>query len=626
MLLQKVHCLRLLNRYEESIQLLDQLIDRSENDRTLDFKGKNSEELKHFRGLIGEQLSKSGVSQVLPMNLREGESNVSDFDGEFWIHPACDLRSHPNKGRHFIATEFVPKGSVVLMENPFSCAINATESTNYCHNCRQSLDNKLWPCRGCDEVVFCGEDCSREVHHKYHKHECGFAGFIKKMYGDHFVHTFRLIARYGVYRAIDWDSSQSPETVFDLKKYISTGIPSEEPLKFDTFYHAFNSLLDHTFQCDDYTWLKLAFKSIGTAFLLNHALRTHLDEPSLITLADISMRISRRVAVNSFGQNVFVPMRKSVSSCLLIISSLFNHSCDPNLRWTIQNRQLVATTREDIEAGEELNWTYGPTIRNKEFTERQIQLKRKYHFTCSCKGCLRDCRSFLALRCHHCSGPVIYNLPLPSVVKDKGAYCLECGSKFRKLKKLGKKIEGSKTLFEKSIQDLDNEIDSEMALEMAGKSLIKLLDVSYSRSGPLLQYVNRLMSAYRDHNRLREAIQLSRAIERSIQLELKDSKSDRTTPSLVLEYFIIATSCYYKYLKKKEKSESEDSSDWERCFKMYENLLELLEQNASLERSKTEQNGNDGDVDELKKRIQLFTDNIDLKKQEMQELRQNSRH
>ena len=604
MLYQKVQCLRLLNRYEESIELLDHLIKRSENDSALD-----CQELKRTRALIAEQLSKDNDHQMSPqkrLKVKSEETNDDNEDtteGQFWIHPSCQLTGHPKRGRHFVAGQFIPKESAILIEHPISCVIASTEQISFCTNCRKAVNNNFWPCRGCDELVFCDDKCYRQAFNKFHQYECGFLGYVNWSLGTAYVHTFRLIARYGVHRVIQWESNKDG---YDFKHYIS----SEKQPDSDSLYRAFASLVDNSSHCDNRSFLHQGFKGIETAFLLEYVNQTNFDLQTMLTLSDICYRTTRRTNMNIFGHSVFIPERKKISGCIAIVGSLFNHSCDPNIFWTLKNGKLVVTALKDIESGEELNITYGPTVRNTEFFERQVDLRSRYHFTCSCKACLSDCRSILTLSCRHCSGPVVFDLPLPSILKDKRIYCLECGEKFRKVKKFITRVKGSKTLFEKSMSDLQNDFNVEVALTLADQSLKKLLDLVYARSEPLLKYVLQMISAQCNHNKLEEAIEYGLAIERAIELELKDRKCEFDTPVIVYNYLLFITECYYKYLRATQVS---DQRHWNRCFQIYSKLFQLLEQQKLHETNKEEDQ-------KEKEKVELVSKVITVKKEELKQL------
>lgn len=77
--------------------------------------------------------------------------------------------------------------------------------------------------------------------------------------------------------------------------------------------------------------------------------------------------------------------------------SLFNHSCDPNIRNRFNDKELVIYSRRAINNGEEVLNCYGPNSKLNLRLERQELLDQQYHFHCdcvSCKGADEDYVSF----------------------------------------------------------------------------------------------------------------------------------------------------------------------------------------------------------------------------------------
>jgi len=76
--------------------------------------------------------------------------------------------------------------------------------------------------------------------------------------------------------------------------------------------------------------------------------------------------------------------------CVMIRSSSFNHSCQPNVRmWQLPNEQMICRAIKKIKAGEELTFSYAPTIpfglKNREF--RQKFIKERLNMICICDFC-----------------------------------------------------------------------------------------------------------------------------------------------------------------------------------------------------------------------------------------------
>ena len=74
---------------------------------------------------------------------------------------------------------------------------------------------------------------------------------------------------------------------------------------------------------------------------------------------------------------------------VLIHSSRFNHSCQPNVRmWHLPNNQMICRATKKIKAGEELTYCYAPIpfgLKKREF--RQKFIKERLNMICICDFC-----------------------------------------------------------------------------------------------------------------------------------------------------------------------------------------------------------------------------------------------
>lgn len=80
---------------------------------------------------------------------------------------------------------------------------------------------------------------------------------------------------------------------------------------------------------------------------------------------------------------------KPFGSGLCPFASLFNHSCDANIKRTCLNNKIVFVAAKPIEAGSQLFLSYGYSSYKFPRDERQILLKR-FSFICDCEACQKD--------------------------------------------------------------------------------------------------------------------------------------------------------------------------------------------------------------------------------------------
>ena len=100
-------------------------------------------------------------------------------------------------------------------------------------------------------------------------------------------------------------------------------------------------------------------------------------------------------------------------SCLLLLFSMFNHSCLPNVSWISQwNNELHVPmfqlyTLKSIKKNEELYLSYIPESLSQ--YERKLDLWNRYNFQCQCPRCQLPYDDTRALVCMECSAPVYMN-------------------------------------------------------------------------------------------------------------------------------------------------------------------------------------------------------------------------
>lgn len=67
--------------------------------------------------------------------------------------------------------------------------------------------------------------------------------------------------------------------------------------------------------------------------------------------------------------------------------SMFNHSCDPNIRNCFSKTSLTVYATRDVEAGGEIFNCYGPNYKLLSKEDRNSALNQQYCFECRCSRC-----------------------------------------------------------------------------------------------------------------------------------------------------------------------------------------------------------------------------------------------
>lgn len=106
--------------------------------------------------------------------------------------------------------------------------------------------------------------------------------------------------------------------------------------------------------------------------------------------------------VNNFGTTVELEIGNNdhayftdevvIAMTMVIACTLVNHSCVPNVAWKGVRRRQVARTLKDVEAGEEINASYGVEKGDPAwpYTRRRKVLFGIHGFICQCQGCVEE--------------------------------------------------------------------------------------------------------------------------------------------------------------------------------------------------------------------------------------------
>jgi hypothetical protein len=130
---------------------------------------------------------------------------------------------------------------------------------------------------------------------------------------------------------------------------------------------------------DDIMIPNTALQQLGIDIFANH----HYDTWVLFTM-------QARVDNNSCGD--------AMAEWLNPLFSLYNHSCEPNLRWTTQedHRTIVVKAARDLVAEEQLFVGYDASISDQPLEVRRKRLWRWLDGPCCCTRCTREEKEGLA--------------------------------------------------------------------------------------------------------------------------------------------------------------------------------------------------------------------------------------
>ncbi|KAN0006735.1 hypothetical protein ACTFIU_004926 [Dictyostelium citrinum] len=333
------------------------------------------------------------------------------------ITDKCKLvNNNDERGNYVVATNEIKVGELLFTEESFASIPLEFHNKEYCFLCckqseiedtnenanpttkeqqsnnnnkdnnsgSSSNNNKLIQCKfGCN-MWFCSEICSNDMTHQL---ECSFINkFIESSIKNECdVSTCLLALRIIIKNKIESEKYQ--ETVGKLSNQIE---------KFNETNKSFIEKYENNFQ------------------QVINQLQQENSDPSLLAIfnKDEFLQVVCSIYVNSFSglSNDF--NRKPISNGYFYKPALLNHSCEPNIFFTVKDRILEMRACKKIEKDQEIFDSYVdlllPTI------ERQKILFNSKNFLCKCSRCSDSTegeRYLSSIYCFHCNDGVEFISP-----------------------------------------------------------------------------------------------------------------------------------------------------------------------------------------------------------------------
>ncbi|XP_068235981.1 SET and MYND domain-containing protein 4-like [Palaemon carinicauda] len=412
------------------------------------------------------------------------------------LNSALRLNYKPEKGRHIIADRDIMPGEVVASERSYCSGLYYENFSNHCNTCMMECLTPL-PCPNCSLVVFCCQDCRTKGMAEIHGKECSIlptlAALEKKENTVTYI-AYRLILQTPITELKD----TLPILEKEAKEYdpLRLGFNSEDvysSTEYRPVYHLVHNkskrsdrelyetcitafvltkLLLMSNQCFEYSHDKDFDATREDIIMVGHLLFHHILNIycNAFQLSDMKLTAPPiKTVLNVFGEGIFPGL------------SLFNHSCNPNVRHYNYRDHLVLRAVRFIPAGEEVCTTYCGAFYMENYETRRQYLSESY-IECTCEACL---------------GRWPVNADLPFVLKVK---CTSCSTPLREMAhltmcpfchlKFDEKFQNEKT---QSLVDKWWEIYEEIK---NGESNIKLILMRKKLGQPVASEDTRIISKY----------------------------------------------------------------------------------------------------------------------------------
>lgn len=358
---------------------------------------------------------------------------------DFFIHPSLELRVSEERGRHYVATEDLSAGELLITEKLFAASIPSRKAFNACSGCFSSNTQPVYfPCDTCCETVFCSLECKAKACSPDggHARECGIKDIFNQFMGvkDHGHHhlNYILLSRFDPnvfiggqldqvkpYHPLEYAADQQSPPADDaeqetrklrLIKYIVSMATFPGEVKKNEFI---NNLIP----------------SIGSAllWLIEHEQERKFSRAQTLQLINVCFEGVLRLKVNCFG--LANNNRVFLNSTLVLFASMINHNCDENTSWEDSNGIFRFFTTKNVRQGEEILINYLGYLGDEDnFANRQMLLKHTYDILCNCRSCQVDLlatnKPFLA--CSACGGQACF-----VTAKEPACNrCFQCGQTY----------------------------------------------------------------------------------------------------------------------------------------------------------------------------------------------------
>lgn len=334
------------------------------------------------------------------LNCKDGDSALS----------SCARICEDNEfGRFIQAAVDIQAGDVLLVEKPF-CSVTLPDSyMTHCCCCQRRVNQTIYPCRACSDVVYCGATCEQEAWHQYHACECDYILNLKAVDVNmgHLALRSALKAGYETLSSLFGFGGNASTIVCDYENIFKLQGHEQERSNKDLFWRTVAAVV-LAGMCDLSLWAGKGSEDAATLPVLATCILHHMDifpcnahEISEILYDDGEPCKSALVEI---GAGIYETL------------SMFNHSCDPSVvRTFYEGNTCVMNALSPINRSEQVYDNYGCLYATHDAGSRTKELQSQYYFQCCCPACMGNWPLYHSLsydddpvyRCAHCDSMIL---------------------------------------------------------------------------------------------------------------------------------------------------------------------------------------------------------------------------
>ncbi|KAI1290799.1 SET and MYND domain-containing protein 4 [Halotydeus destructor] len=366
LLIRKITSLRILGRDKESEETYEE---------ALKMAGKlETETLKH------DWKAKVSTSFYQKLNLTNDVAIVfhdkkSIVGRNAYLDSASNfvkMTFDPVKGRGLAVTRDVVKGEVIIVCKATASVLASAFTEDYCDHCMLPFGDRFLSCSSCTLVKYCSAICRRQAMADYHGSECKWLPVLR-LYPNA-LHALRIMLSCGFDKSLKYSLSADKRSLEDWTK-----------MTFGPRFECFYSLFRKDMQSLEF---KYSYPMAAAVYGIICQRMGLISQDDVIAFSSQTMMESLLIISRNADTVFTADWSKIVGSAIHMTSSMFNHSCEPNVHTYYVGSKVVHLARRPLAAGEEIFVSYGVNFATDKLSERQDFLKNSYRFDCTCERCL----------------------------------------------------------------------------------------------------------------------------------------------------------------------------------------------------------------------------------------------
>lgn len=270
-----------------------------------------------------------------------------------FIVDCLQMKTSPQKGRYIVTTKELTPGQIISIEEPFVNSLEKEHRYRKCANCFAEKFMHLIPCPRCTCTMFCSQKCLTESENGFHQYECPIAEYIWN-HCEEISLTLRLVVKaftmFGaVQELIEFREKNKKANVTAFSFDHTAGLSDQD--RYGQIENLFTNE-EHRQEEDLFTRgckVALIYHYLIEKTKFGEMLKTEPERDALIALL---FQHSQITSINCFNcyqyDDVDLEALADFKSSdvfargMYPFSSLFNHSCAPNIATIAVGTKIVS--------------------------------------------------------------------------------------------------------------------------------------------------------------------------------------------------------------------------------------------------------------------------------------------